>query len=280
MQSQFNEAYSQQIINESLKNIFASPRVLLATAAMLGIIDLGYVLPKLSEIQNKVEQHLQQKTPEQVQQIETKAVQMQNSPKVQQMFFKIKDSWKNYKPLTPSAATQQNQQQSAKHNGTTNKQLSADFYTKATNMLKKDEGKRPQLYKDTKNKWTIGYGHLIKTNEEYKKYKNKTLSDEQMEQILSVDVAEKIKKAQALFPKFNQYNDEFKMVLLNGIFRGDVSGSPKTIALINAGEYKQAAKEYLNHGDYVAASKPDAKDKGVAIRMLRNAKIMAKQSNK
>lgn len=280
MQSPFNETYNQQIINESLKNIFASPRVLLATAALLGIIDFGYVLPKLSEIQNKVKQHLQQKPPEQVQQIETKAIQMQNSPKVQQLFFKIKDSWKNYKPLTPSAATQQNQQQLAKHGDDSNKQLSADFYTKAANMLKKDEGKRRRMYRDTKNKWTIGFGHLIKTNEEYKKYKNKTLSDKQLEQILHADIAEKIKKAQALFPKFNQYNDEFKLVLLNGIFRGDVSGSPKTIALINAGKYEQAAKEYLNHGDYVAASKPDAKDKGVAIRMLHNAKIIAKQSNK
>lgn len=273
MQSPFNEAYNQQIINESLKNIFASPKVLLATAAMLGIIDFGYVIPKLSEIQNKVEQHLQQKTPEQVQQIETRAVQHQNAPKILQIYNKIK----NYKPKppTPHELNHFNDEQPAN-----NAQISLDFYNKARNMIKNDEGREPQLYKDTKNKWTIGYGHLIKNQDELKKYQNKTLDDKELDALLDSDIKAKIKIALNLFPKFNQYNDNFKLVLLNGIFRGDISGSPNTINLINRGKYKQAAKEYLDHEDYKAASKPGAKDRGVAIRMLRNAKIIAKQSNK
>lgn len=277
MQSPFNEAYNQQIINESLKNIFASPKVLLAAAAMLGIIDVGYVIPKLSKIQNKVEQQLQQKTPEQVQQIETKAVQNQNASKVLQIYSKIKNSWKDYKPKPPTAQELSQFKDTAPDK---NVQTNQDFYTKARNMLKQDEGKKPQLYKDTKNKWTIGYGHLIKSKEELKNYRNKTLTDQQIDALLDSDIKSKIKIAQELFPNFNQYNDEFKMTLLNGIFRGDISGSPNTINLINKGLFKQAAKEYLDHGDYKAASKPNAKDKGVAIRMLRNAKIIAKQSNK
>lgn len=272
MQSPFNETYNQQIINESLKNIFASPKVLLATAAMLGIIDFGYVIPKLSEIQNKVEQHLQQKTPEQVQQIETRAVQHQNAPKILQIYNKIK----NYRPKPPTAH-ELNQFKDAQPS---NAQIGQDFYTKARNMIKQDEGRKPQLYKDTKNKWTIGYGHLIKSKDELKKYHNKTLNDQELNDLLDSDINDKIKIAQDLFPKFNQYNDEFKMTLLNGIFRGDIAGSPHTISLINKGLYRQAAKEYLDHDDYKAASKPGAKDSGVAIRMLRNAKIIAKQSNK
>lgn len=277
MQSPFNEAYNQQIINESLKNIFASPKVLLAAAAMLGIIDVGYVVPKLSEIQNKVEQQLQQKTPEQVQQIETKAVQNQNASKVLQIYSKIKNSWKDYKPKPPTAQELSQFKDTAPDK---NVQTNQDFFTKARNMLKQDEGKKPQLYKDTKNKWTIGYGHLIKSKEELKNYRNKTLTDQQIDALLDSDIKSKIKIAQELFPNFNQYNDELKMTLLNGIFRGDISGSPNTINLINKGLFKQAAKEYLDHGDYKAASKSNAKDKGVAIRMLRNAKIIAKQSNK
>lgn len=277
MQSPFNEAYNQQIINESLKNIFASPKVLLAAAAMLGIIDVGYVVPKLSEIQNKVEQQLQQKTPEQVQQIETKAVQNQNASKVLQIYSKIKNSWKDYKPKPPTTQELSQFKDTAPDK---NVQTNQDFYTKARNMLKQDEGKKPQLYKDTKNKWTIGYGHLIKSKEELKNYRNKTLTDQQIDALLDSDIKSKIKIAQELFPNFNQYNDELKMTLLNGIFRGDISGSPNTINLINKGLFKQAAKEYLDHGDYKAASKSNAKDKGVAIRMLRNAKIIAKQSNK
>lgn len=277
MQSPFNEAYNQQIINESLKNIFASPKVLLAAAAMLGIIDVGYVVPKLSEIQNKVEQQLQQKTPEQVQQIETKAVQNQNASKVLQIYSKIKNSWKDYKPKPPTTQELSQFKDTAPDK---NVQTNQNFYTKARNMLKQDEGKKPQLYKDTKNKWTIGYGHLIKSKEELKNYRNKTLTDLQIDALLDSDIKSKIKIAQELFPNFNQYNDELKMTLLNGIFRGDISGSPNTINLINKGLFKQAAKEYLDHGDYKAASKSNAKDKGVAIRMLRNAKIIAKQSNK
>lgn len=277
MQSPFNEAYNHQIINESIKNIIASPKVLIATAVILGLIDVGYVLPKLSEIQHKVEKLLQQKTPEQVQQIETKATQNQNTSKVQQMYSKIKDSWKNYKPKPP---TPQELNQYKKPQPDKNIQLSQEFYAKARNMLKQDEGKKAQLYKDTKNKWTIGYGHLIKNKSELKKYRNKTLNDQELDALLDSDIKSKLKIAQDLFPKFNQYNDEFKITLLNGIFRGDISGSPNTISLINKGLFKQAAKEYLDHGDYIAASKPNAKDKGVAIRMLRNAKIIAKQTDK
>ena len=270
MQSPFNEAYNYQIINESLKTIVASPKVLLATAVLLGIIDVGYVIPKISELRQKVETTLQQKEPEQVKQIEIKAVQNQNASKVLQLYNKIKDSWKNYKPVPPSAALKQQ----------SNDQISQDFLIKAKNMLKQDEGKKASLYKDTKKKWTIGYGHLIKSAAELKKYQNQTLTDQQINQLLDVDVNSKIQTAQRLFPKFNQYNDEFKMTLLNGIFRGDISGSPKTIELINNSKYNQAAKEYLKHGDYIAASKPGAPDSGVAIRMLRNAKIITKQTDK
>lgn len=274
MQSAFNETYNLHIVNESLKNIFASPKVLLATAALLGIIDVGYVLPKLSELQDKVKQQLQQKTPEQVQQIETNAVQNQNAPKVLQMHSKLKDSWKNYKPVPPTAKEKQS------YADATKKELSQEFYNKARQMIKHDEGKRSQLYKDTKGKWTIGYGHLIKSKSELKKYRGKTLSDKEINDLLDADINSKLQIAQRLFPKFKEYSDDFKITILNGIFRGDLSGSPKAIELINKGLYKKAAKEYLDNGDYIAASKPNAHDKGVAIRMYRNAQNIAKQATK
>jgi len=274
MKSPFNEAYSHQLVNESIKNIIASPKTLLAAALLLGLIDVGYIAPKINEIQQKVEQSLQQKTPEQVQQIEAKAVQQQNAPRIQGMIAKIKNSWKNYKPVPPKAAEKQEQI------APINKQLSKEFYEKVKQMIKGDEGRKPRLYKDTKGKWTIGYGHLIKNKAELKKYKGKTLSDAEINGLLDADVKEKIKMAQDLFPKFNEYNDEFKTTIINGIFRGDLSGSPTAIKLINQGLFKQAAKEYLDHGDYIAASKPKATDKGVAIRMYRNAQNIAKQATK
>jgi lysozyme len=284
MKSPFNEAYSQQLVSESIKNIIASPKTLLATALMLGFIDVGYVAPKLDEIKQKVEQSLQQKTPEQVQQIENNAVQQQNTPKVQSIVSKIKAAWKNYKPTPPTAEENQayfgaaaNKQQTPDN---TNKQLSQEFYNKARQMLKQDEGRKTRLYKDTKGKWTIGYGHLIKSKSELKKYKGKTLSDKEINDLLDADINSKIQIAQRLFPKFKEYNNDFKITILNGIFRGDLSGSPKTIELINKGLYKQAAKEYLDNEDYISASKPNAHDKGVAIRMYRNAQNIAKQATK
>lgn len=275
MKSPFNEAYSQHLVNESIKNIIASPKTLLAAALMLGLVDVGYVIPKINEVQQKVEQSLQQKTPEQIQQIETTAIQQQNTPKVQSMIAKLKNSWKNYKPKPPTAAEMQ-----AQGAPSAPKQLSAEFIDKVKQMIKGDEGKKNKLYKDTKGKWTIGYGHLIKDNAELKKYQKRTLSDKEINNLLDADVKEKIQKVQRAFPKFNEFNDDLKMTIINGFFRGDLSGSPATIKLINKGLYKQAAKEYLDHGDYIAASKPNAKDKGVAIRMYRNAQNIAKQATK
>jgi lysozyme len=274
MKSPFNEAYSQQLVSESIKNIINSPKALIAAALMLGIIDVGYIVPKLNEIKQKVEQILQQKTPEQVEQIENSAVQQQNAPKVQNIASKINAAWKNYKPKPPAAKEKQ------PHTNAANKQLSQEFYNKAKQMLKQDEGKRSRLYKDTKGKWTIGYGHLIKSKSELKKYKGKTLSDKEIDDLLDADINSKVQTAQRLFAKFKEYSDDFKITILNGIFRGDLSGSPKTIELINKGLYKQAAKEYLDNEDYIAASKSSAHDKGVATRMYRNAQNIAKQATK
>lgn len=284
MKSPFNEAYSQQLVSESIKNIINSPKALIATALMLGIVDVGYIVPKLNEIKQKVEQILQQKTPEQVEQIENSAVQQQNAPKVQNIASKINAAWKNYKPKPPTAKEKQSYADAAAKKqqvpNAANKQLSQEFYNKAKQMLKQDEGKKSRLYKDTKGKWTIGYGHLIKSKSELKKYKGKTLSDKEINDLLDVDINSKVQIAQRLFPKFKEYSDDFKITILNGIFRGDLSGSPKTIELINKGLYKQAAKEYLDNEDYIAASKPNAHDKGVAMRMYRNAQNIAKQATK
>jgi lysozyme len=238
----------------------------------------------LNEIKQKVEQILQQKTPEQVEQIENSAVQQQNAPKVQNIASKINAAWKNYKPKPPTAKEKQSYADAAAKKqqvpNAANKQLSQEFYNKARQMLKQDEGKKSRLYKDTKGKWTIGYGHLIKSKSELKKYKGKTLSDKEINDLLDADINSKVQIAQRLFAKFKEYSDNFKITILNGIFRGDLSGSPKTIELINKGLYKQAAKEYLDNEDYIAASKPNAHDKGVAMRMYRNAQNIAKQATK
>ena len=63
------------------------------------------------------------------------------------------------------------------------------------------------------------------------------------------------------------------MAILDGFFRGDMSGSPKALELIRAGKLTEAADEYLNNNEYresVALNKRGKKH-GVAGRMERNA---------
>lgn len=42
--------------------------------------------------------------------------------------------------------------------------------------------------------------------------------------------------------------------LLGSWFRGSLSGSPKTISLLNAGNYDEASKEFLNNNEYKTTS--------------------------
>ena len=58
--------------------------------------------------------------------------------------------------------------------------------------------------------------------------------------------------------------------MLSSFYRGGLSGSPKTIELINKGDFKKAAKEFLDNKEYKKSKKEGT---GVANRMeeLSNA---------
>ena len=53
-------------------------------------------------------------------------------------------------------------------------------------FITKEEGSRNKAYQDSKGLWTIGVGHLIKTDEEY--LLTATLTDEQVEDLLRKDL--------------------------------------------------------------------------------------------
>jgi hypothetical protein len=65
--------------------------------------------------------------------------------------------------------------------------------------------------------------------------------------------------------------------MLDGFFRGDLSGSPKTMRLINQGKWIEASREYLNHAEY-RQSKIDKT--GVYKRMDRNALMYLRYGQK
>jgi len=53
-------------------------------------------------------------------------------------------------------------------------------------FITKEEGSRNKAYQDSKGLWTIGVGHLIKTDEEY--LLTATLTDDQVEDLLRKDL--------------------------------------------------------------------------------------------
>lgn len=177
-------------------------------------------------------------------------------------------------------------------------QVQAKMPTPITQAVKQDqsyyeyiapsEGKgkdgRPGFaYKDHKGYLTVGVGHLVLRNDKALKsvagrdYNDivrgrKALTDKQMEQLFDIDVRQKIAAAQRKLSKFNSYPQYVRNAIVDGFFRGDLSGSKDTLALMNQGDFKAAAKEYLNHAGY---RKSKAEGTGVAGRMERNAAVFA-----
>ena len=144
------------------------------------------------------------------------------------------------------------------------------FSDKVADMLVKREGKYPRMYKDIYGYPTIGIGHLVKPHE-MKKYKNAVLTPHEMYTLMYADINEKLTLIRRDFPKFDSYPEKLKMLIVDGYFRGDLSGSPATKKLIRMGKFKQAANEYLDNVEYRQSVKAGT---GVAKRMKQNADIL------
>lgn len=155
------------------------------------------------------------------------------------------------------------------------------------NYIQKHEGVENYIYRDSKGKLTIGIGHLITNNDRqlFKKLfgskvnfdkilsKRQGLTKQQISRLFNHDIQAKLSLTKRLFPKYDRYPDYVKAALLDGVYRGDLSGSPRTRSLINNGKWEQAAKEYLNHKEY---RKAKATGSGVASRMEQNRDMFLK----
>lgn len=149
------------------------------------------------------------------------------------------------------------------------------FIKRAADYIKRNEGVRNKLYKDSKGKWTVGIGHLV-TPQEYNRFAGRTLSDSEVLELFNKDIQSKLFLVRQHFgSKFDNYSDNLKIAILDGYFRGDLSGSPKARALLKAGDFDGAAREYLNNAEY---RKAQATGSGVAARMQRNASIMSSEA--
>ena len=133
--------------------------------------------------------------------------------------------------------------------------------------IKKHEGKRLEAYPD-RGGYAIGYGR-------FGVLKNAKITDEQAESYFEEDFQAKVAAARKAIPKFDSLSDELKAEITQGFFRGDLSGSPKALALINEGKFSEAAVEFLNNNEYRS---PDTA-RGVKNRMLLIANALELESN-
>jgi GH24 family phage-related lysozyme (muramidase) len=159
---------------------------------------------------------------------------------------------------------------------------SEDLFAEARGYISANEGTKNAPYKDSKGLWTVGIGHLM-SPEEVRQMSGKTLSQQQVDEIFARDLNSKMRLAKReLGAAYDKLPTGAKVAVLDGFFRGDLSGSPEALKLIRAGKLAEAADEYLDNNEYRASVALNKKGEphGVAGRMERNAAVLRAASTK
>ena len=148
------------------------------------------------------------------------------------------------------------------------------------------EGYRSHVYKDHKGNPTIGIGHMFGPDSK-KRFKAAGLGDKYEDCVggkcgLSKDEATKllsqdlkdvyVPRTKKLITNFDRLNPEAQSAAVGSVYRGGLSGSPKTLGLINQGKFKEAGKEFLNNKEYRESKKAGT---GVYKRMDSYAKAFS-----
>jgi len=144
--------------------------------------------------------------------------------------------------------------------------------TLAFNKVKGYEGSSTKRYLDTNLDPTIGIGHLIKSDtikklmsigyskEDAKKIKlgKKEMTEEKVNELFQKELPTYIKSTRRLIKNYDSLSSNLRSELIQLNYRGDLKQGKKTRKLINAGKFKEAAKELLKHEEY-----NDLKSKGI-----------------
>jgi hypothetical protein len=90
-----------------------------------------------------------------------------------------------------------------------------------------------------------------------------------------------LNRARAVTPEYDELPRDKRLAILSAVYRGDLSPKHRTAELMREGKWKEAAKEYLNHGDYMKAKAENQKAgriaNGVQTRMERNAAAFGRE---
>ena len=143
---------------------------------------------------------------------------------------------------------------------------------KLKDHLRGEEGLKLEAYKLPDEKYfTIGYGHY---GPDVKK--GMKISEEKAEKLLEKDIKDKLKLIDKSLPNFDTYTENLQKFVVDGFFRGDLSGSPKTLKLLKQNKFKEASEEFLNNDEYRKASDTGS---GVADRMEDISNAMSREGN-
>jgi len=141
------------------------------------------------------------------------------------------------------------------------------------NYVKKKEGPffdTATIATEGELNYTIGFG---RSNANVKE--GDTADLKKSEQFLLEDIESRIPEVINAIPKFDTFSEELQQALFYEWFRGSLVQSPKTRALINAGKFSEAAKEFLNNDEYRNARKN--KRSGVISHFELTAKLLNKE---
>ena len=127
-------------------------------------------------------------------------------------------------------------------------------------FLQEKEGFRGEAYKPVSSEeyYTIGYGNYGQDVQP-----GDTITREQANVQLQNNIDERLVQIRQAIPEFDNLPLEARQHLLGSWFRGSLSGSPKTISLLNEGRFEEASQEFLNNNEYRTTSLG-----GVKTRML------------
>lgn len=110
---------------------------------------------------------------------------------------------------------------------------------------------------------TIGYGT---TKSVYPALKpGMKISEKEAEKLLTQGIEKIEGDVRRRVPGYDKYPKYVQIAIMNASYRGDLG--PATIKLINAGQWDQVSKEYLDHPNY----KNPGNMRGVVARMKSNA---------
>lgn len=118
-------------------------------------------------------------------------------------------------------------------------------------FIKDKEGFRDTAYKpiDSEEHYTIGYGNYGADVQE-----GDTITREEADVQLQNNIDERLVQIRQAIPEFDNLPLKTRQHLLGSWFRGSLSGSPKTISLLNEGKFDEASNEFLNNDEYRTTS--------------------------